>query len=300
MVRAGLDLDGELLALARASHSGEAFHLDGVRRILARRGPDRGRPAEHPRPPVRRGASARSWIADGRPASARSRRTAPASTRRCSPPASSTAGTPRPTATRPTRSSRRSRETLAELTGEPSRAPSRSTAAARRSWRSRLDRPGPRVRPDGRAPAGHRTRPRSPTRSAPPRVPRRHRPRRHRADPGDARPDRQGRRRVASMPWGWPTVAASRSRSPTATRAPSRSILAAALRRWASSPTAWPSSSTRAGPRVTASRSAPSSPSGSERPRARRPAAGDPRRGLGRRRGRRRDRPARAASRWSA
>ena len=35
MVRAGLDLDGELLALACASHSGEPFHVDGVRRILA-------------------------------------------------------------------------------------------------------------------------------------------------------------------------------------------------------------------------------------------------------------------------
>ncbi|MEQ4206215.1 asparaginase [Actinopolymorpha sp. B9G3] len=34
MLRAGLDLDGELLALATASHSGEAFHADGVRRIL--------------------------------------------------------------------------------------------------------------------------------------------------------------------------------------------------------------------------------------------------------------------------
>lgn len=35
MVRAGLPLQGELLALAAASHSGEAFHLDGVRSILA-------------------------------------------------------------------------------------------------------------------------------------------------------------------------------------------------------------------------------------------------------------------------
>lgn len=35
MLRNGLDLDGELLALAGASHSGEEFHLDGVRRILA-------------------------------------------------------------------------------------------------------------------------------------------------------------------------------------------------------------------------------------------------------------------------
>ena len=38
MVRAGLDLDGELLALAAASHSGEPAHLDGVRRILAATG----------------------------------------------------------------------------------------------------------------------------------------------------------------------------------------------------------------------------------------------------------------------
>ena len=35
MLEAGLRLDGELLALASASHSGEDFHLDGVRRILA-------------------------------------------------------------------------------------------------------------------------------------------------------------------------------------------------------------------------------------------------------------------------
>ena len=35
MVRLGLDLPPELLALACASHSGEPFHLDGVRRILA-------------------------------------------------------------------------------------------------------------------------------------------------------------------------------------------------------------------------------------------------------------------------
>ncbi|MEK9736335.1 MAG: asparaginase [Candidatus Nanopelagicales bacterium] len=34
MVRAGLPLTDELLALAAASHSGEPFHVDGVRRIL--------------------------------------------------------------------------------------------------------------------------------------------------------------------------------------------------------------------------------------------------------------------------
>jgi L-asparaginase II len=35
MVRAGLGLRDELLALASASHAGESFHIDGVRRILA-------------------------------------------------------------------------------------------------------------------------------------------------------------------------------------------------------------------------------------------------------------------------
>ncbi len=40
MLDAGLDLDGDLLALASASHSGEAFHLEGVRRILAGAGLD--------------------------------------------------------------------------------------------------------------------------------------------------------------------------------------------------------------------------------------------------------------------
>ncbi|MGH8867741.1 MAG: asparaginase [Actinomycetes bacterium] len=40
MVRAGLDLGAELLALAAGSHSGEAVHLDGVRKILAGAGLD--------------------------------------------------------------------------------------------------------------------------------------------------------------------------------------------------------------------------------------------------------------------
>src|SRR5215470_10514536 len=34
MLRCGLNLDGELLALAAASHSGEDFHVAGVRKIL--------------------------------------------------------------------------------------------------------------------------------------------------------------------------------------------------------------------------------------------------------------------------
>jgi L-asparaginase II len=38
MVRVGLDLPPELLALSCASHSGEPFHIEGVRRILASAG----------------------------------------------------------------------------------------------------------------------------------------------------------------------------------------------------------------------------------------------------------------------
>ncbi|MEU5876626.1 asparaginase [Spirillospora sp. NPDC047279] len=35
MLRCGLDLDGDLLALAAGSHSGEGFHVEGAERILA-------------------------------------------------------------------------------------------------------------------------------------------------------------------------------------------------------------------------------------------------------------------------
>ncbi|WP_243716927.1 asparaginase [Actinomadura darangshiensis] len=35
MLRSGLDLDGELLALAAGSHSGEDFHVEGVEKVLA-------------------------------------------------------------------------------------------------------------------------------------------------------------------------------------------------------------------------------------------------------------------------
>ncbi|MEU7003537.1 asparaginase [Nonomuraea sp. NPDC046570] len=42
MLRHGLDLDGELLALACASHAGEVFHVEGVKRILVGAGLDEG------------------------------------------------------------------------------------------------------------------------------------------------------------------------------------------------------------------------------------------------------------------
>ena len=46
MVRAGLDLPPELLALVCASHSGEPFHVDAVGRILGQAGLSEERPAD--------------------------------------------------------------------------------------------------------------------------------------------------------------------------------------------------------------------------------------------------------------
>ena len=44
MLRAGVELDGELLALAAASHSGEDYHVERGPEDLVRRRADRGRP----------------------------------------------------------------------------------------------------------------------------------------------------------------------------------------------------------------------------------------------------------------
>src|SRR3546814_11033200 len=49
MLRAGLDLPPDLLALACASHSGESFHVAGVRRILTGSGLDE---SAQPPPPA--------------------------------------------------------------------------------------------------------------------------------------------------------------------------------------------------------------------------------------------------------
>ncbi len=64
MVELGLDLDGELLALAAASHSGEPFHLDGVRRILAGAGLDVGALRTPPEEPSDEQA-AQAWLRAG-------------------------------------------------------------------------------------------------------------------------------------------------------------------------------------------------------------------------------------------
>jgi len=65
MLRAGLGLDGELLALAAGSHSGESFHVAGVQRILAGAGlseRDLQNTPDLPYDAVERDA----WIASGR------------------------------------------------------------------------------------------------------------------------------------------------------------------------------------------------------------------------------------------
>ncbi len=40
MLQNGLEVEGELLALACASHAGEPFHVEGVRKILSEAGLD--------------------------------------------------------------------------------------------------------------------------------------------------------------------------------------------------------------------------------------------------------------------
>ncbi|MGW3289343.1 asparaginase [Streptomyces sp. NPDC001002] len=68
MVRAGLPLDGELLSLAAASHSGEERHLAGTRRILELAGLTEGdlrNVPDLPFDPVVRD----TWVREGRPPS---------------------------------------------------------------------------------------------------------------------------------------------------------------------------------------------------------------------------------------
>jgi len=64
ILRTGLDLDGELLALAAASHSAETFHLDGVRTILAGAGLGPGALQTPPSWPLDE-AEKEAWIRSG-------------------------------------------------------------------------------------------------------------------------------------------------------------------------------------------------------------------------------------------
>lgn len=67
MVGAGLPLEGELLALACASHSGEDFHLEGVRRILERADLDESSLLTPPELPLDEGVRLSVQIAGGQP-----------------------------------------------------------------------------------------------------------------------------------------------------------------------------------------------------------------------------------------
>ena len=219
MVRAGLRLPPEHLALACASHSGEPSTSTACATCSPPPGSPRPTCRTPPTCPI--DADERDgWIRARAARPARSRRTARASTPRCSPPASSTAGTLPPTAT-PTH----------PLAARDRRDPRRAGRRAGRGHRRRrlrrarhgrhARRAGPGVRPDGlrRAPAPPR--PRSP-----------HAMRAHpeyvggtgrdvtaliRAHPG---PDRQGRRRGRVRRRAGRRPRASPSRSPTARRAP--------------------------------------------------------------------------------
>jgi L-asparaginase II len=68
MVRSGLALDGELLALACSSHSGEAFHRDGVRRVLDGAGLDESALQNTPALPFD-DVEKQAWLAAGNGAS---------------------------------------------------------------------------------------------------------------------------------------------------------------------------------------------------------------------------------------
>ncbi|QFG69548.1 asparaginase [Ornithinimicrobium pratense] len=65
MLRAGAQLEGELLALACASHSGEPFHLEGARRILASVGLADSALQNTPSSPIDDVERAR-WVREGR------------------------------------------------------------------------------------------------------------------------------------------------------------------------------------------------------------------------------------------
>ncbi len=65
MVEHGLDLPDDLLALVSASHSGEAFHLEGVRRILAGAGLSEGDLQNTPSLPLHE-PTQHEWIRAGR------------------------------------------------------------------------------------------------------------------------------------------------------------------------------------------------------------------------------------------
>ena len=151
MVRLGLDLPPDLLALVCASHSGEPFHAKGVGQLLARYGLTRSRTCRTPRTSRWTTRSARPGSRPG-PSPPGWSRTAPASMPGCWPPAWSTDGTSRRTVEPPSPPATHQRD---------HRRP--GIGAGRRRHRGWLWRPGDgsvarRAREGVRAPRGRRPR----------------------------------------------------------------------------------------------------------------------------------------------
>ena len=191
MVEHGYPGRDDLLALASASHAGEDVHLDGARLILAAAGLNESTWAT--RRTCRRARRAAAWARRRHPP-APIATTAPASTPRCSRPASRTAGRPTSTGIRTTRCRSRSAAAVTALTGaERCRRHGRRVRRARvrdrprRAWPARS--PGSRRRSPARRSAWSRRDPRTPA------ADRRHRPRGHRVRRRRAGIGREGGRR---------------------------------------------------------------------------------------------------------
>ena len=190
MTRLGLSLPPDLLALAAASHSGEAFHLAGAQRILDGCGcteDDLGNPADRPFDPV----EAAAWIAAGRPrtpARAQLLRQARRDAGHRPAPRLGDHRVPRPG--HPLQ--RAIAATVEDLTGEQV-AHTAVDGCGSPLFAVSLHGPDPRRRADRRGGSGHRRGAGGRGDEGPPRDGRRDPARRHRPDAGGARPDRQGR-----------------------------------------------------------------------------------------------------------
>ena len=148
MVRAGLDLPADLLALAAASHSGAALHRDGAGRILDLHGLTPAALENSTDLPY--GVREREeWLCATAASPPSWPRTARESTPPWPPPASSTAGRCRATWTRHTRCRSSWPRPSRELTGEEPAGTS-TDGCGTPLFALTLARHGPRLRPPGR------------------------------------------------------------------------------------------------------------------------------------------------------
>ena len=214
MVELGLDLPDDLLALACASHSGETFHVDGVRRTLASAGLDESAlqtPVDYPLddaardggdPRRRRPLAHPDELLGQARRDARHLRAPGLGHRHLPPPRPPAAGRD-PRDLRPDHRRARRHRRRRRLRGAPAL--------------DLADRPRARLRD----PRDRHRRARAPDRRGHPPAAglrQRHHPRRARAAPRDPRADRQGGCGVGATPSRCPTAAPGRSRPTTAPR----------------------------------------------------------------------------------